>query len=293
MKNFVDLSVPVVLGSDASSVSMAMQPSALQAGILLFSPISSAVDLRGKPMFLRTCPADDAQAVDMARWLFENGIKRAGILYVANTWGDGLASAFRNAYPKLGGQIVAEESVESDKVVEYRTQLLNLRKAGAEAIFSPTYPNGAGLVVKQAREMKWDVPLYGADCWQDPQLVSIAGKYAEGASFICPGFDEIGPKGAAFVQKYRAKYGQDPNFNAASSYDAMNILAEAVEKVLAANETLTGTNIRIALLGLTHSGVTGETRYGQDSEPVGKLFNRMRIEQGKATRIPVTATLTK
>lgn len=39
----------------------------------------------------------------------------------------------------------------------------------------PAYYNQVGLIVKQARELGIDLPVMGADGWDSPKLVELAG----------------------------------------------------------------------------------------------------------------------
>ena len=47
-----------------------------------------------------------------------------------------------------------------------------------DVIFIPGYYEEAGLIIKQAREQGIDVPILGADGFDSPELVNLAGKEA-------------------------------------------------------------------------------------------------------------------
>jgi branched-chain amino acid transport system substrate-binding protein len=136
--------------------------------------------------------------------------------------------------------------------------------------------------------MRWDVPIYGADTWQDSKLVEVAETHAEGVRFITPGFDATTEEGRRFAEAYQQKYGMDPNFNAASAYDAMHILCEALKTELEAGSPLTGEKVRAAVLKVRFKGATGETTFSEDGEPAGKVFVRMVIQEGTALKLEQT-----
>ena len=74
-----------------------------------------------------------------------------------------------------------------------------------------------------------------------------------------------------FISGYKAKYGENPTAFAALAYDAMYMLAAAVEKALGGGEdagVLTGVAIKAALDGSSVSGVTGNFKLDETGTPV-------------------------
>lgn len=139
--------VPVVIGAAASSVSLAMAPVANRNQVLQISPISSSPELtdKGGDYFFRVCPSDAFQAVILAKWMIEMGVKSVGILYVNNSWGGSLKDRFVTEFKSLGGTIVTEEAcLEGDR--DFRTQLTKIISLKPDAIYSPTYGKEGGLI---------------------------------------------------------------------------------------------------------------------------------------------------
>ena len=64
----------------------------------------------------------------------------------------------------------------------------------------------------------------------DPKLLEVAGPAAEGAVFSVPTYDPTStdPTVNKFVAAYRAKYGSEPDAFAATGYDSLRVLAEAI-----------------------------------------------------------------
>ncbi len=93
-----------------------------------------------------------------------------------------------------------------------------------------------------------------------PRLLQSAGRYVQGA-LLAPGFyaGAADPRAAAFVQAYRAAYGQDPHATEAYAFDGVNAIRTAV----GAGARTRGELAR-ALGSGTFDGLTGTLRFGPD-----------------------------
>ena len=89
-----------------------------------------------------------------------------------------------------------------------------------------------GLIVKQARELGITVPLMGADGWDSPTIVELAGAEALNNTYIINHYSAEDPDGKAkeFADKYEAKYGEAPNSFNALGYDTVYLLKDAIER---------------------------------------------------------------
>jgi branched-chain amino acid transport system substrate-binding protein len=93
-----------------------------------------------------------------------------------------------------------------------------------------------------------------------PRLLQSAGRYVQGA-LLAPGFyaGAADPRSAAFVQAYRAAYGQDPHATEAYAFDGVNAIRIAV-----AGGARTRGELTRALGTGTFEGLTGTLRFGPD-----------------------------
>jgi len=268
--------VPVVIGAAASSVSLAMAPVANRNQVVQISPISSSPELteKGGDYFFRVCPSDAFQAVILAKWMNQMGVKSVGVLYVNNSWGKSLADRFVTEFNALGGTVVTQEAcLEGDR--DFRTQLTKIISLNPDAIYSPTYGKEGGLILKQLRELGWKGKIFGSDVWSSPELLESAGEAAEGVHLVKP-MDPSGQKWDAFHAAFQAKYGEEPDVYAAYAYDIVMILAEAAKA-----GKVTGPAIRDFLLMMRpYEGVTGATKFDAKGDCNSKPFARQRIANG-------------
>jgi branched-chain amino acid transport system substrate-binding protein len=93
-----------------------------------------------------------------------------------------------------------------------------------------------------------------------PRLLQNAGRYVQGA-LLAPGFfaDDDDPRSRAFVESYRAAYGQDPHATEAYAYDGVAILRAAT-----ARGARTRGDLLRALTSGIFEGLTGNIQFGPD-----------------------------
>ncbi|NMC56988.1 MAG: ABC transporter substrate-binding protein, partial [Eubacteriaceae bacterium] len=124
----------------------------------------------------RTCYNDSFQGNVMANFVYNDlKLKKAIILSDnSNDYSMGLASTFKTTYTKNGGAITSEENFTAgDK--DFSAILTKIKGKDFDVIFLPAYYEEAGLIIKQARAMGINVPICGADGYDDSRLNDIAG----------------------------------------------------------------------------------------------------------------------
>ncbi|MCU9612828.1 ABC transporter substrate-binding protein [Caldibacillus lycopersici] len=161
------------------------------------------------------------------------GIKTAAIYAdSASDYAKGLADAFKETFEAAGGTIVAEESYVA-KDTDFRSTLTRIQSKNPEFVFIPGYYAEVGLIIKQAREMGIEVPFMGADGWDSPTLVELAGADTLNNTFITNHYSAEDPDTTIqdFVKKFKEKYnGESPDAFNALGYDSIYFLADAIER---------------------------------------------------------------
>ena len=185
----------------------------------------------------------------------------------ASDYAKGLASAFKEQIQANGGTVVGEESYVA-KDTDFRTQLTNLKSKNPDFIFIPGYYEEVGLIVKQARELGITVPLMGADGWDSPTLVELAGGDALNNTFITNHYSSEDPDDTIqkFVQAFKDANGDTaPNAFNALGYDTVYYLADAIDRA----DSLDGEAIKNALEETKDlSLVTGTFSIDENHNPV-------------------------
>jgi branched-chain amino acid transport system substrate-binding protein len=150
----------------------------------------------------------------------------------ANDYAKGLATYFKEAFEKLGGKVVAFESfTDETKTVDFRPQLIRIKAAKPDMVYSSDYYGAAALIAQQMKQLGLNVGLMGGDGYDSPDLVKIGGQSVEGVHFTdFYSQDDPSPAVRAFVKDYQAKYGSAPGAYGAQAYAAAEILFDAIKR---------------------------------------------------------------
>ncbi|MBX3732453.1 MAG: ABC transporter substrate-binding protein [Verrucomicrobiae bacterium] len=226
--------VVAVLGEVASGRSLEAAPICQAAGIPMVSPSSTnpRVTEVGDHIF-RVCFIDPFQGsllADFARRTLK--ARRVAVLSdVSAPYSTGLAEYFQKAFLAAGGEVIAEQKYSS-KDKDFRAQLTAIKAAAPDAVFVPGYYTEAGLIVTQARQLGLNVPIFGGDGWEAPELLQIAGPALENTYYSTHYSSEADdPRVQEFVKAFRARYdGQVPDAMAALGYDSAMVLADAIRR---------------------------------------------------------------
>jgi branched-chain amino acid transport system substrate-binding protein len=227
--------VIAVLGEVASSRSMAAAPICQAAAVPMITPSSTnpKVTELGDYIF-RVCYIDPFQGEVIAKFA-KNTLKltRAAVLRdQKNDYSVGLANYFEDAFGKMGGTIVSDQSYsEGDQ--DFRAQLTVIKAKNPQFIMVPGYYTEVGLIARQARELGIKVPMLGGDGWVSDRLLDIAQDALDGSYLVNHYWvDDPNPKVQEFVSEYRKRYGgATPDGLAALAYDAAGVLVNAMERL--------------------------------------------------------------
>lgn len=232
--------VLAIIGAATSGNTIAQAQIANDTKTILLSPSGTAPNVTENEdgsineYVFRTSYIDPFQGTVAANFAAkELGVKTAAIYSdSASDYAKGLAAAFKETFQKAGGKIVAEESYVAGDT-DFRSTLTRIKSANPEFVFIPGYYEEVGLIVKQARESGVTVPLMGADGWDSPTLVDLAGKDALNNTFITNHYSAQDPdtKIQEFVTKFKEKYkDKSPDAFNALGYDSVYLLVDAIKR---------------------------------------------------------------
>lgn len=232
--------VNAVIGAATSGNTVAQAQVANDTKTVLIAPggtsPSVTVDDKGKvrPFVFRTSFIDPFQGTVAANFAVNNlKIKDAAIFADSSSdYAKGLSKAFEETFKASGGKIVAKEAYVA-KDTDFRATLTRIKAKNPSFIFIPGYYEEVGLIVKQARELGITAPLMGADGWDSPKLVELAGADALNNTFLINHYSSEDPdeKVQKFVTAFKDKNnGEAPNAFNALGYDTVYFLADAIKR---------------------------------------------------------------
>ena len=277
------------MGPVTTGCTLAVVPIATQYQIPLLTASATHPDVTVDPdtgnvrdYIFRTCFTDPPQAIVGADFAYNDlGAKKAAIYFDnTNDYSKGLAKQFKDKFESLGGTIVAQEGYGKDDE-DFRPTLTNFNKAGADIIYVPGYYQKVAKVVAQARELGIELPFLGADGWDSPDLVEIAGADSLNNTFFTNHYSSTDPseKVQGFVKAYQEKYGSVPDSFAALGYDTAYLLVDAIER---AGSTDAEAIVKALAETKDFEAVTGTLSFDANHNPI-KEISIIELKDGVQT----------
>lgn len=271
--------VSAVIGTYGSAVTEAAQSILDESEILHIATGATSVRLTEKGMeyFFRTSPRDDEQGRVAAQYIKNLGYGKIAIVHDNSSYSKGLAEETRAVLEEEGVQVVFFDAL-TPKERDYSPILTRLRAAEPDLFFYPGYYPEAGLLLRQKKEMGWNVPMMGGDSVNNADLVQIAGlSSCEGFLFFSPPVpaDLVTEKGKAFIAAYTKAYNSLPNSVwALLAGDAFNVLVEALRHTDGSSDAM-AEYLKTGLKDYT--GITGTFSFNAKGDRVGDLYQLYQV----------------
>ena len=113
---------------------------------------------------------------------------------------------------------------------EFRPIIGKIKAAAPDAVYATGYYNEAANLVRQAKDEGLDVQIIGQEGYDSPKFIELAGEAAEGVIITTDlNRDSERPMTRTFLEQYRDEYGEDADMVGASAFDAVQVLAYAIE----------------------------------------------------------------
>lgn len=294
-----DPQVLAVIGTSCSSAALGVADKILSdKGVLLVSPSNTNPNLTAEgthqPFYLRTAHNDKIQGAIVADFATQKlGVTTAATIHDESPYADALAAVFRDVFASQGGTITDSEAIQSTDT-DFGSLLTKIGQGKPQFLYFPDFNPACALIAKQAA----DVPgldntiLMGSDGCLASDFLKIAGSAADGVYASSPDlsvFQSGDFYQNQFVPAYKSQFGTEPTsvFHA-HAYDAMMILAQAIQKVAVQNSdgslTIPRTALKDAIFATSgYQGLTGTIT----CTPLGDCATDVTIGVFKAPDWPV------
>lgn len=272
--------VDVVAGYIWSHVLLASRKSVLDAGKILISANAGPSQIAGKlcsENFFSTSWQNDQTPMAMGEVLNQQGVKSLYIMAPNYAAGKNMVAGVERTFQ---GEVKGKDLTKwgADAQLDFSAELANAKASGAEGIFV-FYPGAAaGAFIKQYHQagLKDTMPLYSVftvDALSLPRLQAADFESVLGSRVTQqwdPSLDNAANK--KFVDDFKAKYGGYPSFYAAQSYDAIMLIASAVEAV--GGDMSDQDAFRAAIKAADFDSVRGDFAFGTNNMPVQNFYLR-------------------
>ncbi|MCL1980816.1 MAG: ABC transporter substrate-binding protein [Proteobacteria bacterium] len=227
-----------IIGPSTSGESLSIKKIAEDGKTIMIScSAAETVTTPTTPHVFKTAPSDSFGAQQIFKTMLKRGTKKIAVLAGNDGFGKAGKEQLAKNAPDFGITIVAEEVY--DKNATDLSAIVAKLKANPEieAVVNWSIVPAQSILAKNIRQAGWNVPIYQSSGFANIKYAEAAGVAAEGimfpASRILVAEDlPAGPQ-RDFLIKYRddyeKKYNEKVSTFAGHSYDAMLILAKAIE----------------------------------------------------------------
>ncbi len=238
LQTLVAKGIKLIIGPAASSEVAAIKSYADANKIVIFSPSSTAPSLAiaGDYIF-RNVVTDIYQGKALAKLMWDCGVRKAVVIYRGNDWGIGLFEIAKERFEELGGQMVG---VKYDPAA---TELSAEVRKASSLVEQFGVSEDVGVLLISYEDDGMNVLTLAAN---DPVLSQVKWFGSDGITYSTKIAEQIGdimvklnvmstlmvppesPKKTEFMERYKSKFGVEPDSYTLNIYDIAWIYALAI-----------------------------------------------------------------
>ena len=229
----ITTSPQVIIAALTSKSTLAVSPIAERKKTILMAVCASSPDITNSGDYIfRNWPSDNEEGRLMAEYAYNTlGYKKITVLTINNDYGLGLKKVFTKKFIELGGNVVSTEEFP-ENTTDFRNIITKLKSQTFDAIYMPSHAKEVASFLKQTKQNNINFKVLGCVAYESPELIDIAGIAAEGVIFTTPAFYPDAPDSTVrnFCSAYQKRFNSKPENFAAHGYDALMIIAYAIQK---------------------------------------------------------------
>jgi ABC-type branched-subunit amino acid transport system substrate-binding protein len=257
--------VAAIVGSPDRVEAQSAVPRAEQLGVP-FLELAPDEARRGETTF-KLVRQSDERARTLARLAVKRGARSVAVLAPESGYGRAMASAFLDEARKLGARIAGDVRYPEGSTT-FIEPVRRIQQGSPQALFVPSPASDLSLIAPQlassgvtampgVKPKRRQAQLYATADGMNERFLQSTAKYLEGA-ILAPVFypDQGDPRAAAFLDRYRQAYGEDPSSLDALAYDAVRAARIALEHADGDRGA-----IAVSLSHLGENGLSGEIAF--------------------------------
>jgi branched-chain amino acid transport system substrate-binding protein len=224
--------VVALVGVVKSTQVQAMSDAIKQYGIPTFIGGTNAdLTKTGNQWLFRVRPDDSIAAAAMVQYIKDDmKLTKIGILHDSDAFGTGGADLVEKD-AKAAGLTVVKNEKYTTKDKDFTAQLLSLKSAGAEVmVVYATNPEDAAVIQRQYVQLGKPYKYIGSPSSGMKDCLNLSKENAVGLIAIADYVPGASDASKAYGEAYQKEYNEAFDATSAWTYDAMNILANAIKK---------------------------------------------------------------
>ena len=250
--------VKIILGTSCSGAMLGAAPLAEEDGVILFSGLATNPDIAEAGDYIfRTSMSDAQLGIDTGNLLWADGIRTLATINESTDYAEGVRRESVAQFVKRGGEVVGEERYPTD-TTDFRSQLTKLFNENPDALHIAAQAEFAGgTIVKQARELGFEGPIYSDVVVVGATALEIAGDAATGLKAVTADLDPANNKAQEVLKNFREKYDYVTlPWYLGSAYDDVYITAECLKET---GDDQDADGFKDCMYGITWSGAIGDS----------------------------------
>lgn len=176
-------------------------------------------------------PADNSINPLLAEYMANQGVTRVGVIHDTTAYGQTNSETIIAGLEDNGVEIAAQASYEFGDT-DYAGQILKIKKAGIDAAYMSGYQLQIGNLIRQARKLGLDVPIYVNEDALGPTALEAAGDAIEDDVYIATTWLPTTLDAAIdFDKRWQEKYGEAATVPVVGMYECAAAVLTALESV--------------------------------------------------------------
>lgn len=226
--------VAAIVGAISSGETIPITTSvAANKKITVISPSSTSpeiTNLNDNDFLFRTVPSDALQCEVLASTAKEQGFEKLSIIFVNNSYGEGLTENMIQAFSIMGGKVLESVAFNPNQPT-YRSEIQKAVKNKPDALLVIAYPENGVKILREAIEFELADKFLLTDGMKADEVVkNVGGKYLAGTFGTAPAPIES-DLSKKFKETYQKRFGEmPPKPYIDTSFDAVVLTALAIAK---------------------------------------------------------------
>jgi branched-chain amino acid transport system substrate-binding protein len=269
------------LGSIRSTQVHAMAPDVLKLGKpVMIGGTDPNLTHMGNQWLFRFRPNDSYSGRVIADYGVNTlGKKKWAVLHSTDAFGTAGGKALSAALEKLGSPAVLDQGY-ANQSQDFTPVVLAIKQSGADILGSYfTFENDLGIFARQLRQLGVNMPWVGSPSIVNITALKLAGPALYGTFGVADYAEESSDAAKTFGKAYRDIAKVAPDNQSSWPYDAINVLAAAINKAGSTDSA----KIREAILATQKfPGAEGEYNFDQNGDGLHG-YNIVKNEKGTIT----------
>lgn len=200
---------------------------------------SDAIFSHGYKYVFRVQPGSNVISTAAAQYLKQvseqagKPVRKVAFLHEQSDFGTGAADAFKAAAQEQGIEVGPDISYDASTVSDLTAQITQVKASGADVLAVAGYYRDGVLAAKAISSVKPDLSaVWGVSdgAFDQPKFVTDAGAMGDKYFSTNYHYDATNPQTVALREQYQRTNGEPMRTGAVLSYDAVQVIAAALEK---------------------------------------------------------------